>query len=472
MAERLEETLRRLARERDEADRRYNEALTALDRSHPGSTSLPRPHRAFDEHQLPALNESWNIVAAQSSAPGVKGRVARAVWRLIAPYFQRQLTFNSQLVDHLNRSMAAARESQRGIEELVATLEARFAALNEFHTRLLVYLQQVTAYVDTRDRDAAASGLVLNASVSGLAENFDKRWESLNVRFESKTGALAAAQETLKAAVAVAQQAAASLKREMERLLVAQPVPSAAAPSAVRSKDAPAFAPSLDSFKYVGFEDCFRGPRDEIRRGLESYVPLFLGKEDVLDVGCGRGEFVELLGAAGVRARGIDPNHEMVEVCRARGLEVAEADGVSYLASLPDAALGGIFSAQVVEHLEPGYLLRLLDLAFHKLRPGGVLVLETLNPACWAAFFDSYIRDITHVWPLHPDTLKYLVMASGFTDPRVEFRAPVEPSDRLQPLGGAGIPGLESVVDVFNENVEKLNARLFSYRDYAVIAGK
>ena len=135
----------------------------------------------------------------------------------------------------------------------------------------------------------------------------------------------------------------------------------------------------------------------------------------MLDVGCGRGEFLELLGEAGISARGIDLNHEMAEQCRARGLDVTEADAVGYLSTLPDGSLGGIFAAQVVEHLRADYLLQFLELAFHKLRPGGLLVLETLNPACWIAFFESFIRDITHEWPLHPETLKYLVLASGFS---------------------------------------------------------
>jgi O-antigen chain-terminating methyltransferase len=130
-----------------------------------------------------------------------------------------------------------------------------------------------------------------------------------------------------------------------------------------------------------------------------------------------------------------------------------------------------VFAAQVVEHLQPGYLLQFLELAFHKVRPGGHIVLETLNPACWVAFFESYIRDITHVWPLHPDTLKYLVVASGFTRAEVEFRSPVAAEDRLQPIAvpaGAG-PTLVDLADTFNANVEKLNVRLFTHLDYAVI---
>jgi O-antigen chain-terminating methyltransferase len=211
-----------------------------------------------------------------------------------------------------------------------------------------------------------------------------------------------------------------------------------------------------------------------IRARLESYLPLFDGLADVLDVGCGRGEFLDLLSARGVRARGIDLNHEMAEGCRARGLDVTEADAVGYLSSVPDASLGGIFSAQVVEHLQPGYLLRFLELAYFKLRPGGRLVLETLNPACWIAFFDSYIRDITHVWPLHPETLKYLVVASGFTRAAIEFRSPVPDQDRLQPIAipaGADL-ALGELAEAFNGNVEKLNARIFTYLDYAVIGDK
>ena len=105
-----------------------------------------------------------------------------------------------------------------------------------------------------------------------------------------------------------------------------------------------------------------------------------------------------------------------------------------YLQGLPDASLGGVFAAQVVEHLQPAYLLAFLELAFHKLRPGGRLVLETLNPACWVAFFESYIRDITHVWPLHPETLQFLVVASGFTKADIEYRSPVADADKLQPV--------------------------------------
>jgi SAM-dependent methyltransferase len=251
--------------------------------------------------------------------------------------------------------------------------------------------------------------------------------------------------------------------------------PDPAGPAAgriARVSSGEAFSGTLDAYKYVGFEDQFRGSRDVIRERLASYLALFDGAADVLDVGCGRGEFLDLLAARGITARGIDLNHEMAEGCRARGLDVAEADAVGYLSTLADASLGGIFAAQVVEHLQPAYLLRFLELAFHKLRPGGRLVLETLNPACWVAFFESYIRDITHVWPLHPETLKYLVVASGFPKAAVDFRSPVPQQDRLQPIAipAGSEAALGDLAEAFNGNVEKLNARIFTFLDYAVVA--
>jgi len=129
----------------------------------------------------------------------------------------------------------------------------------------------------------------------------------------------------------------------------------------------------------------------------------------------------------------------------------------------------------VVEHLEPGYLMALIETAFHKLRPGGLIVLETINAACWLAFFESYIRDLTHVRPIHPDTLQYLLRASGFRDVRIEFRAPEADADRLEevaPLPADAPAGLPAVADVINANVARLNARLFTYLDYAAIGRK
>lgn len=488
MTEPLEARLRRLELEREEADRRYNEALTSLDRALPRAPEagdLPLP---LDEHQLAALNDAWNILPAPPASSGLQQKLTGFIWRTIGPYLQRQLTFNSLLVDHLNRNAEAVKRA-RALE--AAGLRAHLEAVAGFHARLLVYLQQVTAYVDTRDRHSGGGALVLNAAISDIADGQAKYRESLAARehrYEARTNALSAAHEELRAMIGMAQQAITALKRHVE---AGPRLPGPGGPGPARpgsgspsagALPGEAFAPVLEAYKYLGFEDQFRGSKDAIRARQESYVPFFETRRsdasgsrpagDVLDVGCGRGEFIELLNERGIPARGIDLNHEMAESCRTRGLNVVEADAVGYLSAQPDASLGGIFSAQVVEHLEPSYLLRFLDLAFEKLQPGGTLVLETLNPACWTAFFESYIRDITHRWPLHPDTLKYLVTASGFTRVSVEFRSPVAPQDRLQPVAApeGADAALRDLAEAFNANVEKLNARMFTHMDYAVVA--
>ena len=474
---RLEDTLKQLKQERDEADRLYNDALTALDRSFKSPQTFPPAPPAYDEHQLTPLNEAWNILPSPPDGRGVAGRLVGLIWRTIGPYLQRQLTFNSRLVDHLNRNAAAHREAHRALQDTLAALNAQAAVQAEFHSRLLLFLQQITGYVDTKDRDTAGAALVLNASISAMADNLLKRWESLSTRVEARTGAIAADFENLRAVAGIAQQAALTAKRELERLQMTAGVAGESVQrtaGAATVQDGGAVHGALNAYKYVGFENQFRGSREDIRARLETYLPHFSGVQDVLDVGCGRGEFLDLLRAHGIAARGIDLNHEMVEECRRRGIDVTEMDAVGYLISLPDASLGGIFAAQVVEHLEPAYLLQFLELAYHKLTPGGRLVLETLNPACWLAFFESYIRDITHRWPLHPETLKYFVLASGFTSAEIEWRSPVRPEHRLQ---RAQVPdgadaAVAQLIEAFNENVEKLNARIFTHMDYAVVGTK
>lgn len=466
------EDLARLRDERDEADRRYNEALTALDRALPRLGGMPAPAAPYDEHQITPLNQRWKILGdgALPEPRGLRSRLARFVWGLVRPAFERQEAFNSTLVDHLNRNVAIERATVAAADTSARLLSEQAAALAAFQSHLIVYLQQVTAYVDTKDRLVAGSMMaVYDAAMNALTDELLMRAESMaarEARFQGRVSGVETTHDDLRSTLAVVQQSTLTLKREMERVLAGQraSVPAPSAPETTRA------AVPIDSYKYVGFEDRFRGSQDEIRRRLETYVPLFDGARDVLDVGCGRGELLDLLRQAGVGARGLDLNHEMVEVCRARGLDVAEGDLLSYLESLPDGALGGLIAIQVVEHLEPSYLMRALDVAYHKLRPGSRIVLETINPACWFAFFSSYIRDLTHVRPLHPETLQYLLTASGFQQVRVDYRAPYPAADKLQHVARVtDDPRAADVADTVNANVDRLNNLLFTHLDYAAI---
>jgi len=144
----LAATLRRLEDERAEADSRYNDALTALDRALARVPSLPQPPAEYDDSQLPALNDTWDLPSA-SGAAGLKGRIARLVWRVVAPAIERQRTFNSRVVDHLNRNVAAHREAQAALRDLLSVLRDQFAALGTLQTHLIQFAQQITPYVDT-----------------------------------------------------------------------------------------------------------------------------------------------------------------------------------------------------------------------------------------------------------------------------------------------------------------------------------
>jgi len=131
----------------------------------------------------------------------------------------------------------------------------------------------------------------------------------------------------------------------------------------------------------------------------------------------------------------------------------------------------------VIEHLKPSYLAEMLAVAYDKLRPGSRFVLETINPTCWVAFFESFIRDLTHEKPIHPETLQYLLQASGFSNVEIVYRAPIAEGGKLRRVtarpehyGDTAQDALTELVSSFNSNVDRLNGRLFSYQDYAAIA--
>ena len=474
----------RLKQEREDADRAYNDALTALDGAVQRLREMPHPPPPYDEHQITPLNERWDLLQVRSATqPGWRGRLRSLIWQAVAPLFERQQQFNASMVDHINRNVAMHRELTRALASSLALVREELEQLVQFQNRLIQYAQQITPYVDTRDRDVTRLIVEVAGGLNAVSDDLSKRWESMVARerrYEQRATERERALEDLRSSFGVVHQVTQTLKRELGRLPGTAPVQSAdggVGPSVPHRGSTGVLNETLNSYKYVGFEDQYRGSTEEIRERLATYLPYFDGASDVLDLGCGRGEFLDLLHAHGVSARGVDANHEMVEGCRKRGLAVDEADALTYIRGLPDASLGGLFAAQVVEHLEPAYLLNLLDTAFLKLRPGGKLILETINAASWSAFFHSYIRDLTHVRPLHPDTLTYFVTASGFQDVRVEYRSPWPLSTKLEPLPippSADVTApppapMANLLLAFNHNVEKLNNLLFADQDYAVI---
>jgi O-antigen chain-terminating methyltransferase len=231
---------------------------------------------------------------------------------------------------------------------------------------------------------------------------------------------------------------------------------------------------SAPEFDFLAFEALTRGDEQSVSTGQRQYLPWFDGAGDVLDAGCGRGEFLELLSGAGVGARGIDSDPRMVAHCRAKGLAVERATLFEHLASLPDESLGGIFLGQVVEHLRPDELAALAPLAFRKLRPGAAFVAETINPMCLTTFSGAFYADPTHERPVHPKALEHYLRAAGFAAPEIILSAPVPETDRLAPLREAAPlePHVKDLVIQANANIQRLNALIYSFGNYALAARK
>ena len=223
---------------------------------------------------------------------------------------------------------------------------------------------------------------------------------------------------------------------------------------------------------YYLFEEKHRGSRDLIKERFRRYLKYFEGCKNVLDIGCGRGEFLELLREIGVSARGIDINEDMVKYCQSRGLDVVKADAIEYLESLEDKSLDGIFIAQVVEHLEPRYLVELLKLCYRKLKFGYYIVVESVNPLSLASLMNFYV-DLTHKRPIHPETMKFLLEYIGFRDIRVEFYEELPENIKLAKIETDNFSEeLRRFIEVYNQNIDKLNNILFGAQDYAVIGRK
>ena len=408
-----------------------------------GRPERPWPPRVTSSPELAQrINREWRITAPSAPAATLRQRLAQAVRRLLAPLLRSQEAFNSAVVQQLNH-LADVRDTGADRDE---ALHAMASDLFQRSDVLSARFAEVEASLDDMRRlpEALAAG---------------------ERRLGTSVAALAQQQAELRTALGVLQHET----RQLSKALAAAGPPGAPAqaPAATAAAMPPASSADALSHTYVGFEDAFRGSPEAIRAGLAAYVPLFAGCADVLDVGCGRGEFLTLLREAGIGGRGIDLNEAMVEVCRERGVDASVGDAVAYLRAQPDASLGGLFAAQVVEHLEPQYLMHFLDAAFDKLRPGAPIVLETINPACWFAFFESYIRDITHQRALHPDTLSYLLVATGFQEVAVRYSAPYPEHEKLQPVSASGLPA--DTAETLNANVEKMNRLLFTNLDYAAI---
>ena len=216
----------------------------------------------------------------------------------------------------------------------------------------------------------------------------------------------------------------------------------------------------LLDYLYVSFEESFRGTRGDIKNRIEVYLPYVrkvgAGSADspILDLGCGRGEWLEFCHEENLMARGIDNNRIMVELSRALGLDVIEADLLDYLRMHGTNNFGAITAFHIAEHLSFGQLIAFFDGAFRALRPGGMLIVETPNPDNIVVACRNFYQDPTHRNPLPSSTLAFIAKARGFADLEILPLNPVPEHARDPEVTG------------------KLSDLIYGPQDYALIGQK
>ena len=219
----------------------------------------------------------------------------------------------------------------------------------------------------------------------------------------------------------------------------------------------------LEDSWYVALEDRFRGPREEIRERASTYLPSIAKaaagtpERPIIDLGSGRGEWLELLKTLGFSGRGVDLNREMVTDCCARGLDATCADLIAYLSRLPDQSAGAVLALHVIEHLPAASWMKLIDHMFRVLQPGGVAIFETPNPENVLVGANAFYLDPTHRQPVPSALLSFLVQQQGFADVTMLPLHAVPPEQHIQ----------EST-----EVAARFNRYFYGPRDYAVIGWK
>jgi putative methyltransferase len=220
---------------------------------------------------------------------------------------------------------------------------------------------------------------------------------------------------------------------------------------------------------YLAFENKYRGSEENIQKLQEKFVRLYAGKDNILDIGCGRGEFIKTLLNAGKQyVFGMDINPQMVEKCKKDGLSVELRDGVSYLYDNDNLNLGGIFSSQVIEHLKPSQIVKLIKGAYKNLQEGSPLILETINPMALVTQTMAYTLDLTHRQYVHPFTIEMLLKEHGFKKVEFIYSSPVDIEAPVLKDNDMDTKELEK----YNEKIRRMHEMLFGYQDYAVIAWK
>ena len=351
--------------------------------------------------------------------------------RMLDWHIREQVEFNRATVDAIGALLEALNENNRALGVL-AEAEADHIRLLRTVADLHGDFKQRTARMETQFRE------LMQSQHGEFTAALDRSGIEIQQRLWSDLEKMQAEYERLiHAELRVLRQRAA-----------ARPQP----PAPVPGPAAGGLAPAID---FLWFAERFRGSEEHVRGKQRFYVPFFQGRTAVADLGCGRGEFLELMREAGAGARGIDASEECVALCRSKGLDAERADAFDYLAGLGGPVLDGIFCAQMVEHLPPARVPELIRLAAASLAQGAVLAIETPNPECLAALAKHFYLDPTHERPVPAALLRFYMEESGFGGIEIHYLSPAVES----------MPALAALPEDFR-------AEFFGGLDCAVIGRK
>ena len=352
----------------------------------------------------------------------------RTIARGLGWFVRDQVVFNREVMACVETTIEALNEVNRSMVTLHQKVEAATRSAED----LKDIKSHWTTWRSEWEHRLATNEVQFLRSVADLQGAFQHRSTLMETNFRESTqaqhanylGALERATQEMQAKLAadlarITAQFESLIHAELR--LVRQRASSLAAAPARPIQSPPESAQPVD---IAAFAQRFRGSEEFVKESQRFYIPYFAQCRELLDIGCGRGEFLELMRDAGVAARGVDLDSESIGLCRSKGLQAEHADLFAYLASVADGSLDGIFCAQVVEHLSAAQLPELIRLAAQKLRRGGVLLIETPNPECLAIFATHFYLDPTHTRPVPHALLAFYMEECGMGQVEVHRRSP------------------------------------------------
>lgn len=411
----------------------------------------------------------------------------------VQPILAQQNEFNASVLQvvqdmyHLQRTSSL--DLARRMDALFTALDRGQAGINaRLHDQHIQIQTQQTQLQDhaTQVRDLNTRNEGLTKHVLGLQEGIDFIFEHLR-ELQHKTGTMhdqiqvmqestqreiqkvTQEQQELTHQQALDRRATAFVRSELERLMLLLSRGHELGPEE-RGK-IEAWGETLQDLDYYRFEERYR-PESDVKAYQQRYIPFFEGRSNVLDLGCGKGEFLEVLRTAGIEAYGVDLNESMVQMCQEKGVLAYQADALAHLAGLPDNSLGGLFAAHLIEHLPPSAVVELTQLAMAKIEPGAYLIMETPNPLSVWALTHYFYMDMSHVKPVHPKAISFILEMQGYRDIEVQYLSPIPQHVQLELFPENTRTSWREIVGLLNQNMERLNDFLYGFADYAVIARK